>query len=153
VGQAAADTLAARNIFNAEVEAYLRGLLATATKGANTAPVPDIGPEEEAVDYQAKAGEFDKWLTDWRRTLRSAVTRRDYLIQLGLASRRSGAKQVESEEEDDGAEGDSSSEVVSGGREHGRATPDAALNNEAWVDGPVARPSSRSWSVVGQQVN
>lgn len=98
--KAAVDTLAARNIFNPEVEASLRALLATATKGAGTSPAPVAPPDEEDPEYQAKAAELDGWLTDWRRTLRSTITRRDYLIQLGLASRRS-AKGAEEDDDDD----------------------------------------------------
>jgi hypothetical protein len=86
--KAAANTLAARNIFNPEIEAYLRGLLAIATEGQPATPAPEPPPDEATPAYQAKAAEFDTWLTDWRRTLRNTVTRRDYLIQLGLASRR-----------------------------------------------------------------
>lgn len=89
--KAAVDTLAARNIFDAEVEAYLRGLLDVTTAGQSETPAPVVAPEEDDPEYQAKAAEFDQWLTDWRRTLRSTVTRRDYLIQLGLAARRSAA--------------------------------------------------------------
>ena len=95
--RAAVETLAARNIFNAEVEAYLRELLATATQGEAAAVEPEPVPDDDD-EYQAKAAEFDAWLTDWRRTLRNTITRRDYLIQLGLASRRKGKDEEEEEE-------------------------------------------------------
>lgn len=81
--KAAVQTLADRNIFNAEVETYLKDLLANATK-ADPGPVvvKDTDPH-----YQCKAEQFDKWLKDWRRTLRVAITRKDYRIQLGLTER------------------------------------------------------------------
>ena len=86
--KAAVDTLVARNIFSSEIEAYLQGLLAKATTGAAAAPEPEPIPDNDDAEYQAKAAEFDAWLVDWRRTLRSTISRRDYLIQLGLVSRR-----------------------------------------------------------------
>jgi len=101
--KAAIDTLAARNIFNADVAAYLRGLLDIATAGQTDAPAPVVAPEEDDPAYQAKAAEFDEWLTDWRRTLRNTVTRRDYLIQLGLASRRSAADPDAGDDDDNNA--------------------------------------------------
>ena len=81
--KAAVQTLAERNIFNAEVEAYLKDLIAKA-KSADPGPVvvKDTDPQ-----YQIKAEQFDKWLKDWRRTLRVAITRKDYRIQLGLTDR------------------------------------------------------------------
>jgi hypothetical protein len=99
--KAAADTLAARNILTAEVETYLRGLLDIATEGRPPEATP-VPVDSDDPEYQAKAAAFDAWLTDWRRTLRNTVTRRDYLIQLGLASRRNPAADAEDEDEGDG---------------------------------------------------
>ena len=99
--KAAADTLVTRNILTADVETYLRGLLEVATKSQppQAAPVP---VDSDDPEYQAKAAAFDAWLTDWRRTLRNTVTRRDYLIQLGLVSRRNPVEDTAEEDEGDG---------------------------------------------------
>ena len=99
--KAAADTLVTRNILTADVETYLRGLLEVATKSQppQAAPVP---VDSDDPEYQAKAAAFDAWLTDWRRTLRNTVTRRDYLIQLGLVSRRNPVEDAAEEDEGDG---------------------------------------------------
>ncbi len=99
--KAAAEVLVTRNILTAEVETYLRGLLEIATKSQppQAAPIPIDSDDPE---YQAKAAAFDAWLTDWRRTLRNTVTRRDYLIQLGLVSRRNPAVDTTEDDEADG---------------------------------------------------
>jgi hypothetical protein len=39
-----------------------------------------------------RAGYCEGWLADWRATARSLVTRRDHLIRLGLAERRTAKK-------------------------------------------------------------
>jgi hypothetical protein len=89
-------TLERRNIFNAEIEAHLKALLATAK--AVTLPV-DTSRESDPA-FQAAAKKFDAWLNDWRETARTSVKRRDYLIRLGLAKRRSrkGTKETEEAE-------------------------------------------------------
>jgi hypothetical protein len=99
--KAAVDTLATRNILTAEVETFLRGLLDIATEGQppDATPVP---VDSDDPEYQAKAAAFDAWLTDWRRTLRNTVTRRDYLIQLGLVSRRNSVPDSPEDVEEDG---------------------------------------------------
>jgi hypothetical protein len=98
--KAAAETLATRNILTAEVETYLRGLLDIATEG-QPPEAPPVPVDSDDPEYQAKAAAFDAWLTDWRRTLRNTITRRDYLIQLGLVSRRTSAQDAGANEGDD----------------------------------------------------
>ncbi len=82
----AVKTLEQRNIFNSEIGAHLSELIAEATKLAPSTEVQEDTTRDEA--YQRKAHEFHAWLTDWRETARAVVTRRDYLIKLGLSRRR-----------------------------------------------------------------
>ena len=72
----------------------------SATAGEANLP-PEPPPEEEDPEFQAKAKEFKAWLEDWRRTLRNTIGRRDYQIQLGLASRRVSAPDDDDSEEDE----------------------------------------------------
>jgi hypothetical protein len=44
--------------------------------------------EQREAEHQATARAFSVWLTEWREIARAVVTRRDWLIRLGLASRR-----------------------------------------------------------------
>lgn len=83
--RAAAAVLAQRNIVSAESGRRLRGLVETATAAA---PLPVDLPTERTDEYQAAARALIAWLGDWRETARAVVTRRDYLIRLGLASPR-----------------------------------------------------------------
>jgi hypothetical protein len=83
--KAAVETLAKRKIFDAEIETKLSTWLNTA-KGVS---LPTDASLENTPAFQAAARAFKAWLEDWRETARTTVTRRDYLIRLGLARRRS----------------------------------------------------------------
>jgi hypothetical protein len=85
---AALKLLAERSYTKAERD-RLAALVSTATKGAGaTAPDGDPG-DAKARDEHAQA-ELDAhaWYKEWSTTARNEIKRRDYLILLGLASRR-----------------------------------------------------------------
>lgn len=84
--KAAIQTLADRQIFNPEIEAHLRELIQQATS-LDTEP-STVEDTTATNDYQQTAQRFHAWLTDWRETARVVITRRDYLIRLGLSARR-----------------------------------------------------------------
>jgi hypothetical protein len=87
--RAAVQTLELRKVAGPELETHLYGLISEATKLAPE-PVGDAAAADPAADYQQAAKDLHNWLTDWRETARAVITRRDYLIRLGLAERRSG---------------------------------------------------------------
>jgi hypothetical protein len=62
------------------------GLIRTAMRPAVTSEADDLSVREKRL--QAAAVSFKAWLTDWRGTGAAGIMRRDYLISLGLASRR-----------------------------------------------------------------
>ncbi|MDI3283222.1 hypothetical protein [Polyangium sp. 15x6] len=68
-------------------------------------------PAEADADSTAEARRADlvtlrAWFDDWSETARTAITRRDHLIRLGLAKRKKAAKRAEGDEEGKGgAEG------------------------------------------------
>jgi hypothetical protein len=82
--RAAADLLAVRRIVTSAEELRLRTLLGEATS------LPDLprSTQPDSSQRQHTARELDAWLRDWRATARVLVTRRDDLIRLGLAERR-----------------------------------------------------------------
>jgi len=101
--QAAAALLAERKILTPEVQAQLEGWIAAARTGA---PPPDELPGGLMQDptYLEQAQALHDFLQDWRTQARNVINRRDYLIQLGLASRRpssSGTIEVVDEVDDE----------------------------------------------------
>ena len=96
--KAAVALLGQRNVFTPTIEAELRGLVAEATATAPQSPqVEVIGID----DYNQATLAFHEWLADWRETARAVITRRDYLIRLGLAQRRSSKAMVEDVDDED----------------------------------------------------
>lgn len=105
-GRAALERLAQRGLTSAE-RARLRGLVATASgadegegeseskakgksaKKSATAAVAESMSEEE---YLRLLRSLRAWFEEWSELLRSEISRRDYLIQLGLAERKSAPK-------------------------------------------------------------
>ena len=90
--KAALATLELRGITAAE-RSRLRGLI----KVAQTGTAPDPGAEKAAAEAAAQAAERLKNLAElrafydeWAEIARIVITRRDYLIRLGLAKRKSG---------------------------------------------------------------
>lgn len=88
--QAAIATLAERGI-TSEERSRLRKLVKIAQSE------PDFGPLDPESDMKDKAlvddlVELRKWYRDWSETARAAISRRDYLLLLGLAQRKVGKK-------------------------------------------------------------
>lgn len=82
--------LAARRIIDPEIAEHLRGLIAVAQEGVTGVTAADAARASETVPTDDKTfEEFRAWLNEWREVARSTFHRRDYLITLGLASRRS----------------------------------------------------------------
>jgi hypothetical protein len=95
--EAAVATLEERGVVNAKVEAHLRELIEIAT---------GLEPPPERVDqsdqeYMEHAVAFHEWLKDWRTTARAVIFRRDSLIRLGLAERRTSAKDADDDIDDE----------------------------------------------------
>jgi hypothetical protein len=92
--RAALDTLARRGVTTVERE-RLRALVIAAQSSPE---ISDADLEGDAAATTAKAkrdvelANLRAWYEDWAATARSVVTRRDYLIRLGLAKRRSARK-------------------------------------------------------------
>lgn len=84
--KAAVAHLATRKIDAAE-RARIRALIGTA-RGVKedpvAAPAADVSTEIRAAQLKLYA-----WYSEWRRVAARVITRRDYLIQLGIAERRS----------------------------------------------------------------
>ncbi len=99
--KAAIATLELRGITAAE-RSRLRGLI----KVAQTGTAPDPGAEKAAAEAAAQAAERLKNLAElrafydeWAEIARIVITRRDYLIRLGLAKRKSGESEEPAEPE------------------------------------------------------
>lgn len=91
----AVSLLAERRIVDKQKATELRKLIDVAQSGATpieTAPPPRLD-EHTFQRYRA-------WLNEWREVARGAITRRDYLIALGLASRRVSSNGEETVEDD-----------------------------------------------------
>ncbi len=103
VDQAALVRLAERGIDEGERK-RLRGLLGVAL----SSPPSDDGAPSVAADPKG-AGELREakvalynFHAEWSEIARADIKRRDYLIQLGMASRKTGKKKKKDEEEDKG---------------------------------------------------
>jgi hypothetical protein len=86
--KAAIATLKQRGVTAAE-RARLRGLVDVAQSA------PAVEPAAAPVDdgkYEADLSALRAWFEDWSEVARVAIKRKDYLIRLGLASRKSPAK-------------------------------------------------------------
>lgn len=82
---AAKMTLARRGVDETAL-AELRALLHTAQAAP---PVDDAAPR---APREQELLALHRWYTDWSATARAVIPRRDYLIALGLAGRRQGAR-------------------------------------------------------------
>jgi hypothetical protein len=91
--RAAAALLEERRILTPEHERRLRALIAQAMQ-LSELPSVDVAREREV---QSAAHRFKAWLDDWRATAAATISRRDHLISLGLAARRSPSGEVEEE--------------------------------------------------------
>jgi hypothetical protein len=82
-GEAAAVAALAKVGLDAAERARVRALLVTAK---SVTPVENDGGEE--VDFEARLVDLWRWYRKWSALARTAITRRDHLIQLGLTNRR-----------------------------------------------------------------
>jgi hypothetical protein len=89
--------LAERKIVNDEIFAHMMGLIEQAQM---LAPLPaPASPSAEERQHAADA--LHVWLTDWSAQARAAIQRRDYLVRLGLATRRSADDEEDIDDEFD----------------------------------------------------
>lgn len=79
----AVQRLAERKIFTPEIRVHIEGLLEQAKKLAPPPKSPEIEDE-----IQNAADHLHVWLSDWTGQARAFITRGDYLIRLGLSSRK-----------------------------------------------------------------
>lgn len=93
--QAAVATLAGRGL-SAPDRARLRMLIQTA-KRSN--PVNFIPSEREEFDknYLSRLAELRDWYMEWSEIARAVITRRDYLIRMGLANMKRASAEPEPE--------------------------------------------------------
>jgi hypothetical protein len=82
--KAALETLAQRGI-DAAVRGHLRALVEQAGVAHDPVPAPE---RPMAEDREQALRALAAWYADWSETARAAIQRRDYLVMLGLASRR-----------------------------------------------------------------
>lgn len=82
--KAAIATLTARGI-TPELRSNLRSLVGVAT----TAVTPEPPSDPAVHERDAALTELRAWYKDWSETARAVITRKDYLIRLGLSKRRS----------------------------------------------------------------
>jgi hypothetical protein len=89
--QAALATLAARGI-DAKERARLADLVHAAESATETEAPDESGRAAREAVYLKALGALRVWYVDWSEMARSVVKRRDYLIRLGLAKRKSAKK-------------------------------------------------------------
>ncbi len=95
---AALEVLAKRGIDEAKRK-RLRELVTTAKSVAPIVQVdPKIAEQEEAARLEALSNLY-AWYREWTEVARATIKRRDHLIRLGLASRRTGGEGKEPEDE------------------------------------------------------
>ncbi len=88
---AALETLAARGI-DAKERARLADLVHTAQSATETEAPDEEGKAAREEAYVKALVALRVWYVDWSEMARSVVKRRDYLIRLGLAKRKSAKK-------------------------------------------------------------
>jgi len=73
-----------------KVRESLAADVATAKKGTQATVVLDPSAKDEQAEEQHQTAQADlyAWYKDWTATARTHITRRDYLIRLGLANRK-----------------------------------------------------------------
>jgi hypothetical protein len=97
---AAVATLAARGLTATE-RTRLRALVTTAKTLRELPVVDEAAIAEREKGRQDALFELYLWFNDWSTTARTAVRRRDHLLALGLARRRTGNGEIEVEIVDD----------------------------------------------------
>lgn len=94
-GRAALDTLAKRGVDAAERK-RLAALVKTAKTGSTSVPTADELAGDDAA-YEQTLLEGREWFDEWSEIARLCVKRRDHLIRLGLAERRTNTTPDEAE--------------------------------------------------------
>lgn len=92
--KAAAAELANRKLGDAALT-RLEGLIATAEKAPNVAPADTSAAAAADEKHVANLRALRTWYEEWSEMARAAVKRRDHLIQLGLAKRKTPKKKGE----------------------------------------------------------
>jgi hypothetical protein len=95
--KAAIELLHARGI-TAEVRKTVRGWLTTLQKGAEVRPVATS--RETAESRRAATLALYHWLNEWSLIARKVISRRDHLVSLGLATRKSRVKKPDAKKPD-----------------------------------------------------
>jgi hypothetical protein len=89
--KAAAKELASRKVNEAALS-RLEGLIASAEKAPEVAPVDTSAASAAEEKHLANLRAMRAWYEEWSEMARAGVKRRDHLIQLGLAKRKSPKK-------------------------------------------------------------
>jgi hypothetical protein len=123
-------TLNARGI-TPELRSHLRGLIAA----AQVAATPALASNPSAEDRAQALLELRAWYKDWSETARAVISRKDYLIMLGLSKRRSsGSAEVDEVLETEvGVDSETPADAIpaAGRNRCGPARPDAYLTEGA----------------------
>ncbi len=85
----AVERLASRRVIDVAKARELQNLIHTAQQGAQPSNIEAARAAASEID-ELEFEKYRAWLNEWREVARANFTRRDYLISLGLASRRSG---------------------------------------------------------------
>ena len=101
--------LATRRLLDQNIATHLSEFVRIAQAGAP--PTPEADARAEAA-YEQRFTACKNWLHEWRELSRATFQRRDYLILLGLAQRRSAAG---SDSETGAAEENEADEIVEDG--------------------------------------
>ncbi|MCA9628580.1 MAG: hypothetical protein KC766_12970 [Myxococcales bacterium] len=82
--------LAERGI-DSEARNHLRALLAIAQRAEEPPPLSNEAKDAAQLAHVETLVSLREWFEEWSEIARACVSRRDYLIRMGLASRRSGS--------------------------------------------------------------
>lgn len=105
--EAALDVLRLRRIDDAKRK-RMRALVATAKSVIAVEQSEPKAIEEEAAARREALNNLYAWYREWTEVARATIQRRDYLIRLGLASRRVSSNNADAAETASDADGDAS---------------------------------------------
>ncbi len=99
----AVQVLAIRRIVDDSIAKHLRDLIHASRQGAKLpdGAIPTPNATEDKVEQERTFTEYRAWLHEWREVARTTFTRRDYLISLGLASRRTASADDSDDDDSD----------------------------------------------------
>lgn len=113
VDLAALEKLATRGITAAERQ-RMRDLLETARGPSAAEPAAAAVPADLAALKQARLDLY-RWYAEWREIAKALIKRRDYLVALGLASRKPREKKASKAKKPIGGDGTGAAVAVTGG--------------------------------------